>query len=110
MGFSVKFNWVLQIEPPEALQVNDTHTFKKPDSRVFPLDTPIDLIDLKRNAIAKIRIKSFSTAPVSTDTSGGAAASAPDSTRAETTGVFEVIKIYLGKEQEILTNYWIENE
>ncbi len=92
MGFTIKFNWVLQVEPPESLTVNSSHPFKKSANRVFPLDTPIDLIDLNRVAVAKIRIKSFSNEAGSTS------------------GVYEVIKIYTDTEKAILTNYWKENE
>jgi len=92
MGFSIKFNWVLQVEPPESLTVKCLYPVKKSEYRIFPLDTPIDLIDLKRAAIAKIRIKSFSNESGSTS------------------GVYEVLKIYADTEKAILTNYWIENE
>ena len=92
MGFTTKFNWVLQIQPPEVLTVDCLHAFRKDGSRVFPIDTPIDLIDLKRTAIAKVKIKSFKN------------------TNSETTGIFEILKIYAGVEKTVLTNYWIENE
>jgi len=92
MGFSVKFNWVLQVEPPDNLVLNGTHSFKKPDNRIFPIDTPIDLIDDDRNAIAKIKIKSF------TNEDG------------VTSGTFSIVKIYTGQEKVVLTNYWVENK
>ena len=91
MGFSVKFNWVLQIEPPDSLRFGGAYSFEKTGNRVFPLDVPIDLIDPQRNAVAKIRIKSF------TNEEG------------LTTGEFVVLKIYMDQERVILTNYWIEN-
>lgn len=91
MGFSITFNWVLQIEPPQALEKEGLYKFEKPGSRAFPLNAPIDLIDLDRNAIAKIRIKSFSN-------QGGV-----------TTGEYSVLKIYVGQEKAVLTRYWIEN-
>jgi len=92
MGFSLKLNWVLQVCPPESLDNKGVYPFTKSGNRVFPLDTPIDLIDLDRVAIAKIRIQSF--------TNEGD----------ETTGIFEVVKIYSGVEKSVLSNYWLENK
>ncbi len=92
MGFTVKFNWVLQVEPPESLTVKSVYPFEKSENRIFPLDTPIDLIDLNRTAVAKIRIKSF------LNESGS------------TTGWFEILKVYNGTEKAILSSYWKENE
>jgi len=92
MGFPILFNWVMQIEPPLELEVGRSYKFKKSKNRVFPLDTPIDLIDLERQAIAKIKIVSFANA------------------NDETTGMFEILKIYTDTEKEVLSNYWIENQ
>lgn len=92
MGSSVKFNWVLQMEPPECLEMERAYQFEKNGNRVFPIDTPIDLIDLNRTAIAKIKITTFTNK------------------RDLTSGLFEVIKIYTGTEKIVLSNYWIENE
>lgn len=92
MGFSIKFNWVLQMSPPEGIEPGRIHPFNKTGNRIFPLDTPIDLIDADRNAVAKIKVKSF------TNESG------------ITTGLFQVIKNYTGNEKVVLTNYWRENQ
>ncbi len=92
MGFSIKFNWVLQVTPPADLKLDTRYSFSKNGNRVFPIDTPIDLIDSERNAIAKIKILSFTNSET------------------ETTGEFKIIKIYTGNEKEILTNYWKENQ
>ena len=92
MGASIKFNWVLQIEPPDHLEVDNSYEFTKPHNRIFPMDTPIDLIDLDRNAIAKIRVTSFTNS------------------HEQTTGDFKVIKIYSDPEKSMLTTYWKENE
>jgi len=92
MGFTIKFNWVLQVEPPETLTVKSVYPFKKSANRNFPLDTPIDLIDMNRVAVAKVRVKSFSNESGSTS------------------GLYEVVKVYTGTEKEILSNYWVENE
>lgn len=92
MGFSVKFNWVLQIDPPGDLRPGNSYPFEKSGNRVFPIDVPIDLIDGERNAIAKIKIRTF------TNHSGA------------TNGKFEVVKIYESKEKAVLSTYWRENQ
>jgi len=74
------------------LKVGSSYEFKKPKYRVFPLATPIDLIDLERNAIAKIKILSLTN------------------TNDETTGKFEILKIYTEMEKDVLSNYWLENQ
>lgn len=91
MGSAIKFNWVLQIDPPAPLQMHNSYPFEKTGNRMFPVNTPIDLIDIDRNAIAKIKITSFSN------------------TLDRTSGSFEVIKLYIGTEQAVLSNYWAEN-
>lgn len=52
VGFSVKFNWVLQINPPAGLQLKGTYPFSKSENRIFPIGVPIDLIDKERVAVA----------------------------------------------------------
>lgn len=92
MGYSTKFNWVLQITPPETIELDRVYPFEKSGNRIFPTNAPIDLIDPNRNAIAKIKIKSVLNG------------------NEITTGMFEIVKIYTGDEKLILTNYWIENQ
>jgi hypothetical protein len=91
MSFPARFNWVLQIEVPEQLGVEQTYAFSKPENRVFPIGTPIDLISPDREAIAKIKVTDF--------TQDGD----------KTTGSFTVIKLYKSTEKDVLTNYWKEN-
>ncbi len=92
MGFSVKFNWVLQINTSGLLDIGKEYNFEKEGNRVFPLDTPIDLINSRREAIAKIKIIHYTN------------------NLDQTTGTYRVIKIYSGQEKEILDNYWMENQ
>lgn len=92
MGFPIKFNWVLQITPPEPIELSHVYPFEKSGNRIFPTTAPIDLIDPDRNAIAKIKIKSVLNE------------------NEITTGTFEIIKIYADEEKRTLTNYWIENQ
>ena len=92
MGFSIKFNWVLQFDLTEKIENGCSYPFEKNGNRVFPLDTTIDLIDSERTAVAKIKVTSFSN------------------TMNLTSGVFEVLKIYSGEEKSVLSNYWMENQ
>ncbi|EAR09229.1 DUF2584 family protein [Reinekea blandensis] len=92
MGFPVTFNWVLQIPLEEPLLKGQRYPFEKAGNRVFPLLTPIDLIDPQRTAIAKIQILSFQNMP------------------SQTRGEFQVLKRYEGVERDVLTQYWIENQ
>jgi hypothetical protein len=92
MGFPIKFNWVLQTNQNSSLEVGKTYNFSKSGNRNFPLGTPIDLINSKREAIAKISVLEFTNK------------------KDETTGKFRVLKIYEGEEKTILTAYWIENQ
>lgn len=92
MGSAIKFNWVLQLSVSEEPVAGNCYEFTKVGNRVFPIETPIDLIDLNRNAIAKIRIKNF------------------QNLIDRTVGEYQVIKVYSGIEKEVLTNYWVENE
>ncbi len=59
MGFQIKFNWVLQINLQNQLELDKEYNFSKTGNRVFPIKTPIDLINLDRTAIAKIEILEF---------------------------------------------------
>lgn len=92
MGFEIKFNWALQIDEPNNLSEGEVYDFVKSGNRAFPIETPIDLINPKREAVAKVHILEFSN------------------TKTETKGKYKVIKIYIGEEKTILTNYWIENQ
>jgi len=76
MGQAIRFNWVLQTDAPDMPKAGGVYEFSKPGNRVFPLNTPIDLIDPDRVAIAKIRITSFSN------------------DKDSTTGVYKIVKIY----------------
>lgn len=91
MSFPIKFNWVLQIEIPAQLHIGETYSFSKPGNRIFPINTPIDLISPEREAVAKVRITEFTV------------------NGKQTIGSFTVIKRYKSTEKEILTNYWKEN-
>ncbi|MBM3232557.1 DUF2584 family protein [Candidatus Pacearchaeota archaeon] len=91
MGIDIRFNWALQITPPKDLKERETYSFEKPGNRIFPLETPIDLITMDREAIAKIEVTEFTNRP------------------GTTTGTYQVIKKYSGSERKASTRYWKEN-
>ncbi|MBI3333935.1 DUF2584 family protein [Candidatus Pacearchaeota archaeon] len=92
MGADIRMNWALQIEPPSSLEERAEYVFEKSGNRIFPLETPIDLLNMQRDAVAKIRITEFTNKP------------------GITTGRYEVIKIYQDTEKQVLTQYWRENQ
>lgn len=92
MWTSLKMNWVLQSQKiPTNLTIDTPYKAKRDGVRMFPLTTPIDLIDRERNAIAKISIQKIVI------------------TESSTTVHYIVLKIYTEAEREVLTNYWKEN-
>jgi len=96
MGHVVEFNWALKLKPAQGLdedklEVGMIYNFCKEGNRVYPLDIPIDLINENWEAVAKIIIIDL------------------ENKKGKTTGKFKVLRIYKGKEKEILTNYWREN-
>ena len=78
--------------PKKFLEKESTYNFSKSGNRVFPIGTPMDLINSSREALSKISILEFTN------------------TEKETTGKFKVLKVYTGEEKRILTQYWIENQ
>jgi len=92
MGFKITFNWALQIDCQDTVEQDKEYNFSKEGNRSFPINTPIDLINLERDAIAKIKILEF------TNTEG------------KTSGKYKILKLYSGDEKKILSNYWRENQ
>lgn len=91
MGYPVKFNWVLKIDPPDDLRVGGDYRFSKPGTRVYPVGSLIDLIDLDRQTIAKITVTQCTQ------------------DEEATVGQYTVVKIYQAEEKNVLTTYWREN-
>ncbi len=96
MGFKTEFNWVLKLKKEQGLYEDKLkqgliYEFSKKEERIYPINVPIDLINENWEAVAKIII-------VECKQSNG-----------KTEGKYKVIKIYKGKEKEILTGYWREN-
>jgi hypothetical protein len=96
MGHKIEFNWALKLEPTQGLdeknlKVGEIYEFIKEGYRVYPLDLPLDLLNQKWEAVAKIIIVEIRNE------------------NQKTKGKYKVLKIYGGKEKEVLTNYWREN-
>lgn len=79
MGYDVRFNWILQLTPkqgfPEELKKNKTYSFEKEMERIYPIETPIELMDEKRQIVGKIIIKKITI------------------TKNKTQGEFEIVEI-----------------
>jgi len=73
------------------LEVGKIYKFSKKEYRVYPVGLPIDLLNRNWEAVAKVVIIEFKN------------------TDGRTEGKYKVVKIYEGKEKEVLTNYWREN-
>ncbi len=60
MGYDIRFNWILQLTPkqgfPKTIKQNKIHSFEKDGERIYPIETPLDLMDEERNIKAKIMI------------------------------------------------------
>jgi len=96
MGFKTEFNWALKLKPEqgldeENLEVEKIYKFSKKEYRVYPVGIPIDLLNRNWEAVAKVVIIEFKN------------------NDGRTEGKYKVIKIYEGREKEVLTNYWREN-
>ncbi len=95
MGFVTEFNWALKLSlknglDEKGLKVGKAYQFKKDECRTYPIDIPIDLLNKNWEAVAKVVVLNYSC------------------TSDRTTGEYQVLKLYLGKEREFLTNYWHE--
>ena len=94
MGFKTEFNWALKLKPEqglaEDLKVDGIYSFSKDEYRVYPVGVPIDLLNDLWEVIAKVVIVKCINHDEKTE------------------GKYKVIKIYKGKEKEILTQYWRE--
>jgi len=91
MGFKTEFNWILKLKPeqgfPEVLEVNKEYNFLKDGYRVYPLDIPIDLVNENWEAVAKAVIVECTLG------------------NGKTKGIFKIVKIYEGKEKEVMKSY-----
>jgi hypothetical protein len=92
MGFKTEFNWVLKLPDLDklVLEVGNEYEFTKSENRIYPINRPIDLIDDRWNAIARIKISEVKY------------------TQDSTLGKYSIMKIYSDSEKEFLTKYWRE--
>ena len=95
MGFQVEFNWALKLKPENgldesSLEIGNIYDFSKNEYRIYPVNIPIDLINKNWEFVAKVIVIEFKNS------------------EGKTSGKYKVLKIYEGKEKEILTNCWRE--
>ena len=95
MGFKTEFNWALKLKPENGLdesklEIGKVYDFSKNGYRTYPVDIPIDLINQNWEAVAKVIVIEFKNY------------------KGKTYGKYKVLKIYEGKEKEVLTSYWRE--
>ncbi|MFA5381699.1 MAG: DUF2584 family protein [Candidatus Micrarchaeia archaeon] len=81
MGFKTEFNWILKLTKQQGLDEstlaeNRIYEFFKKDHRVYPLDTPIELVDEDWISIGLVTILEY--------TVGGG----------HTNGKYKVLEIY----------------
>ena len=96
MGFKTEFNWVLKLKPEQGLREQELETskeyrFLKQEHRIYPIEIPIDLVNEDWEAIARVIITEV------------------NNFEGKTSGKYKVIKIYEGREKQILSKYWQEN-
>ena len=95
MGFISEFNWVLKLKKeqgfPEEFEVGDMFDFFKSGNRLFPVGSPIDLINDRWEAIAKVAVTEYKQDGVNT------------------IGKYKILKIFSGFEKEMVTYYWRES-
>ncbi len=94
MGFQTEFNWVLKLKKEQGLPdnfiVGETCEFFKSGSRVYPINAPIDLLNERWEAVAKVIILETKNDNINT------------------VGKFKILKKYVGMEKEVITAYWRE--
>lgn len=95
MGFIMEFNWVLKLSQENGLEqdrltVGRKYPYRKSGFRIYPVNMPIDLVNGRWEAVAKVKVCSFSFDGLNT------------------TGEFEIIRIYDGTEKDALTKSWHE--
>lgn len=96
MGFLTEFNWALKLKPENGLdesmlKAGKEYSFSKEGCRIYPVNIPIDLINKDWGPVAKVAVTEL------------------NSSQAQTSGKYRVLKIYKGKERDVLTDYWQEN-
>ncbi len=90
MGFQIEFNWILKL-----LEINDNElsagfvgNFVKHGIRIYPINSPIDLVNGKWEAVARCVILS-----VTIDQN-------------ETRGEYKIIEVYDDVKKSLLTEHW----
>lgn len=93
----MEFNWVLKLKNrdiPKYLKEGDLEKFSKEGKRIYPTSRPIFLSDESWNVLAAIQIVDYNYSENLQDY-------VPHT--ASFKGTYKVVKIYSGKQKEILT-------
>lgn len=88
MGYFVKFNWLLRLNPTfdiSMIKEGATLTYTAEGERIFPLNIPIEISDSEATYLAKIVIRKL---VLEKDT---------------TTVTFEVLKMFTPEESKVYT-------
>ena len=95
MGYKIEINWALKLKPeegfPEKLELNQTYNFHKKETRIYPLDCNLQLINKDWEVFGEVQIQEY--------TLNGK----------ETKGKFKVTKIYSDLERKVSTKLAKEN-
>ena len=94
MGYKTEFNFALKLKKeqgmPERLCEEEIYPFIKKENRVYPINSPLDLINSDGEAVAKVVIIESTNLPN------------------ETKGKFKIVRLYNDDEKEFLKRYWRE--
>lgn len=88
MGYQYEFNWILKLSEIGEIHVGDCYNFTKKGNRIYPLNTPIDLVNNKWEALARCIIHKI------------------ELTKNKTEGSYEIIEVYSNEKKQILTEQW----
>ena len=93
MGYNTEFNNALKLKPMQGLdetnlRIGNVYSFTKDGYRIYPVDTPIDLLNQDWEPLARVMI-------IKTALS-----------EKKTTGNYKVLKIYSENEKKVLVEYW----
>lgn len=90
MGTIYEVNWILKLndDNPNNYITGKEHTFKKDGMRLYPIDVPLDLVNVNWEAIASCIVKQIAI------------------DKEKTVGIYEILDVYEGEKKALLTEQW----
>ncbi|MBU0758722.1 MAG: DUF2584 family protein [Nanoarchaeota archaeon] len=90
MGQMIEFNWLLKLKPEQGLDEKNLepgreYKFLKKEERLYPIEIPIDLVNLEWEIVANVVVKEYTVR------------------KDETKGKYMVLRVYGSEEREFLT-------